>query len=406
MISVSEATDIILSTTLKPEIEEVALSQAIGRILMAPITADRDFPPYDRVTMDGIGINYTSFANGKVSFPIDDIQFAGEPAKSLSNPAHCLEVMTGAICPPGIDTVIPFEWIKIEEQNGRRVATLVEKEVKQHQNIHAQGLDRKQGELLADIGANISPAEIAVAASVGKTHLSVAKPFKVALITSGDELVPVSENPLPHQIRTSNVPMIHAALREMQIEADNFHFQDNRQQIQDAMAKIIDEYDVLILSGGVSRGKADHIPAVMEALGVEKLFHKIRQRPGKPLWFGKIGDKTRVFALPGNPVSTFVGFNRYVRPWLVQSMGGKTFQPMQASLIEDFQFGLALTYFLQVKINTNAVGKLIARPVDGHGSGDFANMLRADGFLELPEEKDLFRAGEVYNFIPFRNWKP
>ena len=304
-----------------------------------------------------------------------------------------------------MDTVIPFEWIKTEELNGHRVATLVEKEIKQFQNIHEQGLDRKQGELLADMGSVISPAEIAVAASVGMTHLTVAKPFKVALITSGDELVPVKDDPLPHQIRTSNVPMIHAALREMHIDADSFHFQDKREQIQAEMEKIIQEYDVLILSGGVSRGKADHIPTVMEALGVEKLFHKIKQRPGKPLWFGKIEDHTRVFALPGNPVSTFVGFNRYVRPWLIRSMGSQPFQPLLASLTEDFLFHLPLTYFLQVKINTNAAGKLIARPVDGHGSGDFANMLRADGFLELPEEKNHFRTGEVYNFIPFRNWK-
>ena len=159
------------------------------------------------------------------------------------------------------------------------------------------------------------------------------------------------------------------------------------------------DFDLLILSGGVSKGKFDFVPSVLESLGVHKLFHQVSQKPGKPMWAGKLGNKF-VFALPGNPVSTFMCFHRYVKPWILQSLGSKAIVT-KAILGKDFSFKGDLTYFLQVKLS-NVEGRLIAEPIVGGGSGDFVNLKVADGFLELPLGKNDFKANEVYNYFGFR----
>jgi molybdopterin molybdotransferase len=157
----------------------------------------------------------------------------------------------------------------------------------------------------------------------------------------------------------------------------------------------------LILSGGVSQGKFDFIPGVLEELGVKKIFHQVSQRPGKPFWFGASGKGKIVFALPGNPVSTFMCFNRYVKPWIQKSLGVET-KNQFAVLATDFSFTPKLTYFLQVAVK-NEEGRLVAYPNAGGGSGDFENLKNIDGFLELPREKTDFKAGEFFPLFLFRS---
>jgi molybdopterin molybdotransferase len=178
-----------------------------------------------------------------------------------------------------------------------------------------------------------------------------------------------------------------------------YHLRDNKEILSSSLKEILDNHDVVILSGGVSKGKFDFIPDVMEDLGIKKLFHQVSQRPGKPFWFGT-GNRKVVFALPGNPVSTYMCFYRYVKPWLLKSLGVTERLP-QAILSADFAFKPALTYFLQVRIAYES-GKLMAHPDAGGGSGDFANLKNIDGFLELPLGGSSFKAGEVFPFIPFR----
>lgn len=174
---------------------------------------------------------------------------------------------------------------------------------------------------------------------------------------------------------------------------------DNEAEIKKLLDDLVLKFKVIILSGGVSKGKFDFIPSSLESLGVKKLFHTISQRPGKPMWFGA-SEKNIVFALPGNPVSTFMCFYRYVKPWIEKSLGLESnFQ--KAVLAEDFKFRPQLTYFLQVKIK-NENGSLMAYPVAGGGSGDFANLKDVDGFLELPLEMTEFKKGSVFNYFPFR----
>jgi molybdopterin molybdotransferase len=394
MISVREADSIIHSNLFKPSITTVNLNECIGKILAEPILADRDFPPFDRATMDGIAINYNALKIEQKEFTIEGIQAAGEPAKELNSKENCIEIMTGAMSPQGTDTIVPYEALKIV--NGKATLT---SPIGKGNNIHFRGSDAKKNQTLLNENYRLSAAEVALMASVGKTKIAVYDTPKIAIISTGNELVDIEEIPLPHQIRKSNSYALNAALLELGCPSQLFHLADIEIEIKRALAEILREFDVVILSGGVSKGKFDFIPAALESLGVKKIFHQINQRPGKPMWFGR-SEKNYVFALPGNPVSTFMCFHRYVKPWLQKSMGNK-FVNEKAILASDYSFAPALTYFLQVKIN-NEEGKLMAYPITGGGSGDFVNLREVDGFLELPSDINEFKAGEVFDFIRFR----
>jgi molybdopterin molybdotransferase len=232
--------------------------------------------------------------------------------------------------------------------------------------------------------------------------LRVAALPKVAILSSGDELVEVDEQPLPHQIRKSNVHTMAAVLDTWGLPADLLHLPDDPSAIEASLSVCLEKYDALLLSGGVSMGKFDHIPAALGRLGVAELFHKVSQRPGKPFWFGRRAGAV-VFAFPGNPVSAFMCLHRYFQPWLRAGLG--LLQPIDnqyAALDSDYHFKPDLTYFLQVKLGAAPEGRLLATPVTGHGSGDLANLADADAFLELPLERQVFKAGEVFPLWCYR----
>ncbi len=326
MITVDEAFARINANRINLPVTEVSLAEAVGKVLREPIYADRDFPPYHRVTMDGIAIRFETYQAGEDTFKIEGTQLAGALPQKLSNPDGCLEVMTGAILPHNTDTVIRYEDITIIERRGIRYAHILEAPKMRRQNVHQQGSDRRAADLLIPAGALLSPAEIAVAATIGKTSLQVTQVPRVAIISTGDELVDVAQTPLPHQIRKSNSYMLQAALREQGIIGELFHLVDDKALLLQELQKLLEQYEVLVLSGGVSKGKADFIPEVLRELGVQQLFHEVAQRPGKPFWFGKHASGPVVFALPGNPVSTFVCYYKYLQPWLRASLGARRHQ--------------------------------------------------------------------------------
>jgi molybdopterin molybdotransferase len=397
MVSVEEASRIIFSALHRCESVSVQLDQAIGFVLAESIYADRAFPPFDRVSMDGIAINFEAFKKGTRDFRVQDIQPAGHPRKSLFNSGECMEVMTGAILPAGTDTVIRYEDLKIE--NG--IAVIVDDSaVTDGQNVHRMGMDAEESEELLSPGIIISAAEVALLASVGKTNVNVVKYPSTAVVSTGDELVDVSKIPLPHQIRKSNVYAVQAGMQRMNWQSQLFHIADDKDVLTQTLTQLLNCFDVLIISGGVSKGKFDFIPEILESLGVTKLFQHVSQRPGKPFWFGKSDSGKAVFALPGNPVSTFMCFYRYIRPWLLRS-AGVAITTESAVLSEDFSFPPKLTYFLQVRKEIKN-GVQMAIPVTGGGSGDFANLKAVTGFLELPANETLFKAGSVYHYFPFR----
>lgn len=398
MVRVEEAEAIILAQVRDYGIEQVPFEQALGRVLAEDVRTDRDLPPFNRVAMDGIAIRYGAFAQGIRSFKIRATQAAGDRPLNIRSGEECIEIMTGAALPSTTDTIIRYE--DVEMQDG--MATVLVEEINEGQNIHAKGKDKRRHDIVAQANQFVSPAMIGIAAAVGVTALKVKKLPRLVLISTGDELVEVNQTPLPYQIRRSNSYTLNAALQPYGLQADMLHIPDDLEETKEQLAHCLKAYDVVLLSGGISMGKFDYVPQVLEELAVKKLFHKVQQRPGKPFWFGRHENGVLVFALPGNPASTFMCFTRYFLPWLEASLGVAQKKELCAVLDREVAFKPSLQYFLQVTLVIDQNGRLCATPLEGNGSGDFANLVEADAFLELPSEKSSFSTGEVYRVWPFK----
>jgi molybdopterin molybdotransferase len=376
-----------------PATEKIPLANTTGRVLAEKIVADRDLPPFHRATMDGIAIAFDEYLSGRREFKVGGTQAAGQAQQSLPKNG-CIEIMTGAILPEGSDTVVRYEDVTIQND-----VAIINVAIEKNQSVHFKGIDAREAEVLLEPGSMISSAEVALLASVGKNEVLVFAVNTIAIVSTGDELVPIDTTPLTWQIRRSNGVALASALNAMNINSNLFHLPDEPATLEKELKSIVAHHDIVILSGGVSKGKFDYVPGILEKLGIEKVFHQVKQRPGKPLWFGRNKSKT-VFALPGNPVSTFLCFHKYIKPWIEAGLGviqNKT----AVQLASDITFKPDLTYFLQVKIDRGE-GKFSAIPDAGKGSGDFANLRNVDGFIELPSERSEFKKGELFSFISFR----
>jgi molybdopterin molybdotransferase len=400
MIEVIEAVKIINQAHINLPDEEIPLEKAIGRVSREDVFADTDFPPFDKVMMDGIAIKWKDFEAGLRTFKIRGVQAAGSPQMTIESDGHCLEVMTGAVSPIGADVVIPYEELQIDA--AKCEAKVLTDESVIGKNIHKKGTDKIAGALLISNGTLLGTPEIAIAASVGKSRVLVVKQPTVAIVSTGNELVGIDETPLPHQIRKSNVYALAAELFKLGINSQLFHLSDDKQKMIQKLGEVLSEHQIVLMSGGVSKGKFDFVPEVLGRLGVVTKFHRIRQKPGKPLMFGVKEAKNVVFAFPGNPVSTFMCFHKYFIPWLKRIFGIRSLPNYHAILAEDFSIKTGLAYFLQVEARIDQQGKLLAKPQVGKGSGDHANLLGSNAFLELPAETYHFKKGDVYPLIPFR----
>jgi len=404
MLTPAEAESSILEAVSLWETEWIAHDSATGRILRRSILADRDLPPYDRVMMDGIAVHWESAGAGlsRVGGDIDlgKPVFAGMPQSRLPGPEAAVEVMTGAVMPEGADTVIPFEMLDIKDG---RASLRADSCVERGQFIHRQGSDFGKGYVLVEAGRRLTSRELAVAAGVGKTNLEVSTLPRVGLVSTGDELVDPADAVAPHQIRRSNTHALAAMITaEVLGQPRLVHFPDDQKFLQSGLESLVEEVDVLVLSGGVSRGKKDFIPEVLQGLGVENRFHRVAQRPGKPLWFG-VGKDSQlpVFGLPGNPLSTLVCGHRYLLPFLRRCAGLRGHGPDRVSLAEEFLFDPELTLFLPVSIRDGTKGQPLAWPCPVQNSGDYASVVPTDGFVEIPAHLNRIDAGTTLDFFPW-----
>lgn len=358
LITVEQA-DRLIRRAMKPApTVTVPLADAVGEILREPLRADRPMPPFDRVTMDGIALSFATWQRGCREFRIEGIQAAGQPPQRRRSPVGCLEVMTGAVLPHGCDCVVPVEELEVRSGWVRVTGNVI-----RGQCIHQAGSDARRSKLLVPAGVVLDGPSIAVAASIGKTHLRVAQRPTIAIVSTGDELVEVGERPLPHQIRRSNAPALAASLRLHGFHNVTLaHAPDELRRLERVLRRALTA-DVVVLTGGVSKGRFDFVPGVLKKLGVRQVFHRVRQRPGKPLWFGVAHGGKLVFGLPGNPVSCLVCLHRYL------------FSSVELDLAKPIKRG-ALTVFQPVRGDT---------PVAMNTSGDFADLARSDGFVEVPE---------------------
>ncbi len=398
MISPEEATKIVLSHPFHFVEEKINVHHSLGRTLRVDILADTDLPPFNRIMMDGVAIRFEDWEKGIRSYKVAATQRAGSPVIALNEAGKCIEVMTGGVCPRLADVIIPYEEL---EMNGEECTLLCEN-VRQGQNIHVLASDKKQGDVLISAGSKISAAEIGIAVSVGMTSLKVASLPRIHIFSTGDELVDTDIIPEAHQIRRSNVFALQQILKSRGVEATQSHLPDDYEMMRSNIQEQLQLCDAVLLTGAVSKGKFDFVPKVMVDLGVEKLFHGISQRPGKPMWFGCKKEKV-VFALPGNPVSTFMCAHKYFIPWLRKSLSIQESPQPFAKLISSFDNKTTLTYFLQVKISFSSFGEILAEPIVGRGSGDYANLSGADGFLEIPAGPATNKKGTAFPLFLYRD---
>ena len=374
-------------------IESLPLTQCAGAVLRESIYAERDQPPFDRVAMDGIALDSRAVAAGRRAFRVQATQAAGDPPLTLAASSGCIDVMTGAVLPAGCDSVVPVEEITVTNGEAALGATV---RVEAWQNVHRRGTDTRQGTLLVSSGTRLRSPEIAIAAGAGMARIRVSSQPMLAVISTGNELIEPGEPVLPHQVRRSNAYAIVSALRErgFQRVADD-HIQDDAGELRERLRFHLETHDVLVLSGGVSMGRFDLVPQVLEELGVHAIFHKVAQRPGKPLWFGVAPSGAAVFGLPGNPVSTLVCLSRYVLPALFVSLGHRPLPPERLALGAPVTVNAPLTHFMPVRIEPDDWGRPWATPAPTNGSGDFTALAGTDGFVELPPGPNTYQKGFV-----------
>lgn len=399
MLTPAEAEKLVLANTASFASEDCPLAEAHGRVLRAAVRADRDLPPFDRVTMDGYALRAATLAAGRRTFRIEGIQAAGMIPSTLGPaPDACVEIMTGAVLPVGADCVVPYE----DTVSGGATITVAPGNFPAGHALHRRGSDHAAGKEIMSAGLRLTGREIAVAAACGCASLTVTTHPKIAVVATGDELVDVNMPVAPHQIRRSNDYALRAALIAAGYPCvERFHLRDVRHEIEHRLWHVLAEFDVVLLSGGVSKGKFDYLPAMLEALGVKKIFQGVAQRPGKPLWFGTSARRTPVFALPGNPVASYTCLHRYVLPALARASGCAPAGLRAAALATPFAFKPVLACFLPVKIAGGPRAELLATPDPGNTSGDFAGLIGTDGFVELPAAPAEFPAGFLAPFYPW-----
>lgn len=383
LLSVAEAFAVVMQHRLPLAVETVPLESAAGRVLAQTIHADRDYPPISRATMDGIAVG-TGISG---PWSIEALIAAGQPAQPLRDiQSGCVQIMTGAEVPPNADAVVPVEELIIEDSSARLRENVA---VVAGQNIHAKAVDRKQGDLLLGPGALLDAPRIAILAATGYARVQVAKPPRVAIITTGSEVVPVDHPDIqPAQVRASNNIGLRAGLQLAGLhEFSAEHIADDEGHTINSISKALESCDILLLSGGVSKGKFDYVPGALQAAGAEKIFHGVAQRPGKPLWFGRT-KTARIFGLPGNPVSTLTVFRRYVLPFIQAGMGMPPADPVPVKLAPGLTPHPKLTLLTPCTIHHPSDAPAEARPVEYHGSGDLAALSTSHGFVQIDPETD------------------
>lgn len=373
------------------------LDRCIGQTLRQDIFAERDNPPFDRVCMDGIAIASAAFEQGARRFRIESMQRAGVPGLRLSNPANAVEVMTGAMVPDGTDCIIPLEEY---EQQDDIAALKPQVSANAWRNVQRRGVDSHPGAAMLKAGIRLGAPEIAVAASAGLARVWVTRQPRIVAISTGDELIEPGKPILDYQVRRSNAYAIAALLRDHGYEqVSDDHIQDSESALTDRLTRHLADQDVLILSGGVSKGKFDLVPTVLEKLGVKQIIYRVAQRPGMPMYFGVGPAGQAVFGLPGNPVATCICLVRYVVAALLYMSGRGVVKPAYMPLASTVERGRALaTYFLPVAVRTDERGAPAAVPAPPNGPGDFLALTQTHGFVELPPQAGPFAAGYVARF--------
>jgi len=392
----TQALDAVLAQVTVLPAERVALAASIGRVLRQEVMAERDNPPFDRVCMDGVAIASTTFTAGAREFTVHGTQAAGAVPQALTDPGGAIEVMTGAVLPPGTDCVVPLEEYTLAAQ---KLTMNGDASAEPWRNVQRRGSDSAPGVPMLTRGARLGAAEVAIVASAGLAHVQVSRQPRIKVVSTGDELVEPGQTIADHQVRRSNAYAVVAALRQHGFDhTTDDHLRDDEQLMRARLGEHLESNDVMVLSGGVSKGKFDFVPAALKHLGVEEVFYQVAQRPGRPMWFGRGPRGQLVFGLPGNPVSTLICLVRYVLPALRAAMAQAPRATERIAMAREMRKGRPMIYFMPVTLESREGASSVASPRPPSGSGDFLALAGTDGFVELPARADGYPDGFVADF--------
>jgi molybdopterin molybdotransferase len=392
MLTVKEAQILINQQAKNFGVENSSIENAQGRVLAESIFADRDYPPFNRAAMDGYAINANDFIEkGIRDYTIVEEIYAGSIATEKISEGDCYKIMTGSATPLDADTIIRVE---DTEQFDKKVVFKIE-QLKTGQNIAKRGEDKKEGDLVFKKGTKLYAPEIATLAVLGKKDVLVYRLPIVSIISTGDEVISIDQPILSHQIRDSNSYALEGFLKNYNIKITNRKLvPDNKELLTQTITEFIYS-DILILSGGVSMGDADYVPEVLNSLRIEKVFHKVAIKPGKPLWFGKSKNGV-VFALPGNPMSVQVAYKIFIEPFLRKCFGLTEPPFLKLPMAVGRKKKVKFDEFFPCAINNEEISSL--RPSLVNGSGDVTAALYSEGIALQEAEREELKKGDIVKF--------
>lgn len=403
MLTVAEAVERILADVARGPVERVALPEAVGRVLASPAISPITIPAWDNSAMDGYAVRAADIERASAEAPIalpvlETIAAGGFPSRPLPS-GSAMRIMTGAPLPESADTVV-----RVEDTDGGTTTVLIRNARDARKNIRYRGEDIREGARVLEPGTAVHAAQLGVLASIGSRQVDVFAQPRVAIMTSGDELVDLDrfdEVRAGRKIVSSNSYTLAALVRAaggvpMSVGTARDDPEDIRARLDRATA-----CDLIVTSAGISVGEFDHLRRVLDEMGVELKFWRVRMRPGAPLGFGLLRGKPWI-GLPGNPVSTMVTFDLFVRPAIRKMLGHERLfrRPVRVTLEEPVSIGARLTHFLRATVRPGEDGGLLARLTGAQGSGILTSMSRADALLIIPEERARVEAGEsVHAFL-------
>ena len=402
LITPSKALAVVLETVRPLKAASAPLAEALGCCLAQDIRADRDLPPTDRSAMDGFALRARDISKRPRKLPLVGEVAAGQSCKLKLAPGTCVRILTGAVVPPGADTVV-----KLEEtvEDGEWVTFL--KPAKAGLNIRRRAEEVSKGRVVLSKGTILGPAQIGLCASVGKAAPRVHARPTVGVLCTGQELRQAGESVRSHQLRDSNGPALQAALKDAGYEgAPHEIVPDDLRTITARLRKALSGHDVVIFTGGVSVGKYDFVPEAIKRIGARIRFHGVAMKPGKPQLYATVSGNRHIFGLPGNPLSVLTGYHELVLPALRRMSGvpaGSCRPCVRLPLAQPVRSKGGRMRFAPARITSGKTGARVT-PISSHGSADLVSGAQADGVFTIPAGARDMAAGQLVDFRPWRMW--